>query len=187
MDSFPFPFLDQFFDAGLELQPLEVGMGNQFNDLFGDVDFSVAEALDHLGPGPTEEKEKIDDIEGEIRDQNGAQNGPDQIEIKKGASIQISLNEKMSGWIGTAVFHTSPKYRQDTIASPDGLCPFSLEGPGEVLRLGRREIDGAGPAFVQTVELKNQDRLDISFNVISSDPCSKYTIIIRLRCHTQIM
>ena len=121
-----------------------------------------------------EEKKSIEDIGGEIRDQNGAQNGPEQIEIKKGASIQISLDEKMSGWIGIAMFHTNPKYRKNTITSPNGLCPYSLEGPGKVLSLGQQGVDGAGPAFVEAVELKNQDRVDISFNVISSDACSKY-------------
>ena len=156
-------------------------MDNAFNNLFEDVDFSAAEAF---GSGLREEKEIIDDIDGGIRDQSGAQNGPEQVEIKKGASIQISLGEKLSGWIGVAMFHTNPKYRQDTISSPGGLCPFSLKGPGKVLRLGQREIDGAGPAFLQAVELVNQDRVDISFNVISSDPCSKCTIIIRLKRHT---
>ena len=175
----PFPFLDQLFDfdAGREIPPLEVGMDNPFDNLFEDVDFSVAEALDHLGPGNPfvkfEEKEIIEDIDGEIRDQKGAQNGPEQTEIQKGNSIQISLNEKISGWIGVAVFHTNPNYRQNTITSPDGLCPFSLEGPGKVLSLGRQEIERAGPAYVQAVELENQDRVDISFNVISSDACSK--------------
>ena len=114
--------LHQFFDAGLEIPSLEVGMPeNPFDDLFGDVDFSVAEALDHLGSGTTEKKEKIDDIEGEIREQNGAQNGPEQIEIKKEALIQISLEDKFSGWIGVAMFHTNPNYRQDTITSPGSM------------------------------------------------------------------
>ena len=72
------------------------------------------------------------------------------------------------------MFHTNPKYRQNTITSPDGLCPFSLEGPGKVLSLGPQEVDGSVPGFVQAVELENQDLVDISFNVISSDACSKY-------------
>ena len=180
MDSSPFPRLDQFFDIGIQIPPIEIGMDNAFDNLFEDVDFSAAEALIHYGPGLGEEKEIIDDIDGRIRDQSGAQNGPEQVEIKKGASIQISLGEKISGWIGVATFHTNPNYRQNTITTPDGLCPFSLEGPGKVLSLGQQEIDGAGAAFLQAVELDNQDRVDISFNVISSDPCSKCTIIIRL-------
>ena len=48
------------------------------------------------------------------------------------------------------------------------------------MHLGQQEVHGAGPAFVQAVELVNQDRVDILFNVISSDACSKCTIIIRL-------
>ena len=121
-----------------------------------------------------EEKENIEKVNGEIQEQKGAQKGPGQIEIRKGNSIQISLDEQSSGWIGTALFHTNPIYRQETITSPDGRCPFSIKGPGNVLSLGQQEVDGAGPAFVQAVQLENQDKIDISFNVISSHACSKY-------------
>ena len=123
---------------------------------------------------PLEENEKIEKVEGYIPDQKGAQNGPEQIEIRKGNLIQIALHEKLTGWFGISMFKTSPKYRQDTITSPEGLYPFSLKGPGKVLSLGKNEIHGAGPAFVQAVELENQDHLDISFDVISTNICSKY-------------
>ena len=44
-----------------------------------------------------------------VKEIKEAQNGPEQIEIQKGNSIQISLDDKLSGfwsgWIGVAVFH----------------------------------------------------------------------------------
>ena len=153
----PFPFLDQFLNTDLSPHVL----AEEFEQ-------SISRE------NPFEEKENIEKLNGEIQDQKGAQNGPGQIEIRKGNSIQISLDEQLSGWIGAAVFHTNPNYRQNTITSPDSLCPFSLKGPGNVSSLGLQEVDGAGAAFVQAVQLENQDKIDISFNVISSHACSKY-------------
>lgn len=118
--------------------------------------------------------EVIEKVEGQIRDQIGAQNGPEQIEIRKGNLIQITLDDKYKGWIGAMIINASPIFRQDTIVTPEGLCPFSLKGPGKVLSLGKNEVVDTGPAFVQAVELVNQDHLEITFDVYSSNPCSKF-------------
>ena len=161
-------------DSDIEIEELGAVPPKDVLNMYGVLD-DLEEPERSISRGnPLELPEVIEKVEGHIRDQKGAQNGPEQIEIRKGNLIQIALQEELTGWIGISMFKTSPMYRQDTITSPEGLYPFSLKGPGKVLSLGKNEIHGAGPAFLQAVELENQDLLDISFDVISSHACSKY-------------
>ena len=72
---------------------------------------------------------------------------------------------KLSGWIGVAVFHKNPYpiLQVAIITSADGLCPYSLKGPGNVSSHDQQEVNGAGAAFM----LENQEKIGISFDVTS--------------------
>ena len=128
---------------------------------------NLANSLDDL------EWQNFQNISGRIDDQKGAQNAPHQIEIKLKTCIQISLDDRVSQWVGIAIFHTSPQFRRNTISSPDGQCPFTLQGPGGLrLKWKVEESANIGPVFIQAVELNNQDHVDVSLDVLSSHDCN---------------
>ena len=117
--SIQFPRLDQLLDMELRLIYWRKSLTNQFHDKL-----SMAKTIVNQN-----KEKKIEKINGKILDQKGAQIGHEQVEIRRGNLIQITL-EPMSGYVGVAVFYTNPIYRQNTIMSQDNLCPFSLNGPG---------------------------------------------------------
>ena len=79
--------------------------------------------------------------------------------------------KKLSGWIGVAVFHKNPYpiLQVAIITSADGLCPYSLKGPGNVSSHDQQEVNGAGAAFV-----KKKLAFHLMSLLSSSDACSKY-------------
>ena len=127
---------------------------------------NFADSLDDM------ERKNFQDIICGIKNQKGAQVGDDQIEIRRKTCIQISLEDNQSQWVGVAIFHTSPRFRKNTISSPEGQCSFTIQGPGGVIPLFVEESSNIGPVFVQAVELDNQDHVDISFDVVSSNECN---------------
>ena len=83
---------------------------------------NLADSLDDL------ERKNFQDIICGIKNQKGAQVGDDQIEIRRKTCVQISLEDNQSQWVGIAVFHTSPRFRKNTISSPCPLPPPLFPG-----------------------------------------------------------
>ena len=119
------------------------------------------------------DKLHIERLSGNFRSgQKDVQETFDQVEIKKEKSVEVCLDSKRSDWIGCILLHSHPKYREKTITTSDGMCPFVFDNIADEFNM-LVELETAGLIFLKAIKLNRQDTFKLKFLLDSSSEKSK--------------
>ena len=116
----------------------------------------------------------IERLSGNFRPgQKDVQETVDQVEIKKEKSVEVQLDRKRSDWIGCILLHSHPKYREMTITTSYGKCPFVFDNIATEFNK-KVELETAGLIFLKAIKLNRQDTFNLKFLMDSSSEKGKF-------------